>query len=212
MPPLAGKGKKGRDAARRSRSRNTTPSSVISGPLASATLSTTAYLGIDVSKLLVPSHVAYSDILDRHGGGGGIPDPKHLETLVADLKTLSQLAEIRGQACDAAMRDLSQRRKELLEEQREKEKAEREAEEIREKMKREAEEDDDEIRGRKVGKFKKRKDRSSVREERPPAHGVHGVARQDGLDVPMEGTFIHGFQRVQKVPRTVSNSPFLHLQ
>jgi transcriptional adapter 3 len=191
MPPLAGKGKsKGREA-RRSRSRNTTPSSVLSGPLASTSPLTTAYLGIDVSKLLVPSYVAYSDILDRQGGGGGIPDPKHLETLVADLKSLSQLAETRGQACDAAMRELSQRRKELLEEQREKEKADREAEEVREKMRREAEDDDDEIRGRKIGKLKKRKDRSSVRDERPPAHGAHGTTRQDGLDVPMEGTFLH---------------------
>ena len=135
----------------------------------------------------------------------GIPDPKHLESLVADLKTLSQLAEVRGQACDAAMRELSQRRKELVEEQREKEKADREAEEIREKMKKEAEEDDDEIRGRKAGKLKKRKDRSSVREERPPAHGAHGLAGQDGLDVPMEGTFIMSINVYTKTPETLSS-------
>ena len=191
MPTLANKGKnKGRDGreARRSRSRNTTPSSVLSGPLASPSSTTTAYLGIDVSKLVVPSHVSYADLLERHGGGGGIPDVDNLKKLADELTKLGNLAATRGQACDMAMRELSQRRKELLEEQQEKEKAEREAEEVREKMRREADDDDDDIRGRKAVKIKKRKERSSVREERPPAHGSHGVARQDGLDVPMEGT------------------------
>jgi transcriptional adapter 3 len=75
-----------------------------------------------------------------------------------------------------------------LEEQREREKAEREMEEVREKMKRDVEDEDDEIRGRKSGKVKKRKDRSSVRDERPLVHGAHGLVKQDGLDVLMEGT------------------------
>ena len=52
-------------------------------------------------------------------------------------------------------------------------------------LKKEAEEEDDEIRGRKGGKVKKKKERSIAREERPLARGAHGLARQDGLDLPL---------------------------
>lgn len=188
MPPLGNKGKsKGGRDARSSRSRNTTPSSVVSAPLSSTT-QTTAYLDIPVSSLSIPTSITYDDILERHGGSGGIPDPKHLEALANDLKKLSQMAETRGQACDGGMRELASRRKERVEEEREREQAKQEAEE-KENLKRAAEEDE-ESRSRKAVKPKKRKERSSIREERPLVHGAHGVARQDGIDVNMKGTFL----------------------
>ncbi len=188
MPPLGGKGKgKGREA-RRSRSRNTTPSSVVSAGVSIGS-SNTAYLDSSIASLMVPTNITYDDILERHGGGGGIPDPKHLEALAADLKILGQLAETRGKACDKGMRELAVRRKERLEGEREKERATHEAEE-KEKMKREAEEVDARI-GRKGGKLKKSKDRSVLREERPLTHGAHGLARQDGMDTQMTGKSIN---------------------
>ena len=185
MPPLGGKGKsKGREG-RQSRSRNTTPSSIVSLS-ASIGPSTTAYLDIPIGHLMVPTNINYDDILERHGGGGGIPDPKHLETMANDLKTLSQLAETRGQACDGGMRELAKRRKEKVEEEREREQATREAGE-KESIKRAAEDDDD-TKGRKKNKVKKPvRERITAAEERPLTHGAHGLARQDGLDLPIKG-------------------------
>lgn len=187
MPPLAGKSKpKARDG-RQSPSRNTTPSSIASLPFTVAVLSTasTAYLDIPISSLVLPPNITYDDILERHGGGGGIPDPKNLELMASDLNSLSISAETRGQACDGAMRELAKRRKERIEADRMREIASREAEE-KEILKRVAEEDDD---GgcKKTRRLKKRKDRINVKEERPLAHGAHGVARQDGGDLPVKG-------------------------
>jgi transcriptional adapter 3 len=176
MPP-ANKGKgKSRDA-RQSRSRNTTPSSGLSASTATGASSVPGYLDNDVSKLFSASTVQYSDILERLGGGGNIPDPKTLELLSEHLKTLSQLADARGDICNAGMRELSQRRKEVLEDQREQE-MERDAEE-RVKMKREADDDEDGSRALKGGKLKKRKERPS-KDERPLAVGAHEMTRQDG--------------------------------
>ncbi|KAL2001683.1 hypothetical protein VTN02DRAFT_1404 [Thermoascus thermophilus] len=173
--PIANKGKgKGREV-RQSRSRNTTPSSGLSASTATGVSSVPGYLDSDVSQLLVPSTVQYSDILERFGGGL-IPDSKSLEVLAEQLKTLSQLAEARGDACNAGMRELSQRRKEVVEDQREQELLEEE----RVKMKREAEDEEEGGRALKGGKLKKRKERGTVKEERPLTHGAHEVTRQDG--------------------------------
>jgi transcriptional adapter 3 len=130
--------------------------------------------------------VQYSDILEKLGGSGQIPEAKSLEFLVEQLKTLSQFAEARGDACNAGMRELSQKRKEIQEEQREREQVDRDVEE-RLRMKREAEDDEDEGRALKGGKLKKRKERGTVKEERPLSHGAHAVARQDGVDVKTDG-------------------------
>ncbi|MCJ1229817.1 Transcriptional regulator [Toensbergia leucococca] len=198
MPPLGGKGKsKGREG-RQSRSRNTTPSSIVSLS-ASIGPSTTAYLDIPIGHLMVPTNINYDDILERHGGGGGIPDPKHLETMANDLKTLSQLAETRGQACDGGMRELAKRRKEKVEEEREREQATREAGE-KESIKRAAEDDDD-TKGRKKNKVKKPvRERITAAEERPLTHGAHGLARQDGLDLPIKEEVIESRRPKKKGP------------
>jgi transcriptional adapter 3 len=174
--PSANKGKgKGREV-RQSRSRNTTPSSGLSASTATGASSVPGYLDNDPSKLFSPSTIQYADILERLGGGGTIPDSKTLELLSEHLKTLSQLADERGDICNAGMRELSQRRKEVLEDQREQE--ERDAEE-RVKMKREADDEEDGSRALKGGKLKKRKERAS-KEDRPLAVGAHEIARQDG--------------------------------
>ncbi|MCJ1425483.1 Transcriptional regulator, partial [Sticta canariensis] len=186
MPPMGGKSKaKARDG-RQSPSRNTTPSSNISIPISIAGPLTTVYLEIPTEYLTIPTPTNYDDILERHGGGGGIPDPKLLEIMANDLNVLSQLADTRGQACDGAMREISKRRKERREEERAREQANREAEE-KESLKRAAE-DEEEARGRKGAKVKKRKERSNVREERPLTHGAHGLARQDGSDLPAKAS------------------------
>ena len=142
---------------------------------------------------MIPTNISYDDILERHGGAGGIPDPSHLTIMAKDLKQLSELASVRSDTCNAGMRALSEKRKEAIEEERqmEQEARAREAEEREtlKMLKKEVEEEDDESRGRKGGKPKKKKERSIVREERPLAHGAHGLARQDGLDLPLKGTF-----------------------
>ena len=192
MPPAIKNGKsKGREG-RQSRSRNSTPSSIASAPLVSTTPSHTSYLEIPIGNLMVPSNISYDDILERHGGAGGIPDPNHLTTMAKDLKQLCDLASTRNETCNAGMRALAEKRKDVLEEEREREQREqasraREAEE-RETLKRKSDDEDEDGRGRKGSKVKKRKESSAVREERPPNHGAHGLARQDGLDLPLKGT------------------------
>lgn len=178
--PSANKGKgKGRDV-RPSRSRNTTPSSSFSAGPPTAT-SAASYLDNDASKLFVPATVQYAEILDRMGGVGPIPDSKSLESLMDHLKTLSQLAETRGDACNASIRELSQKRKEVVDD----------AEPLegeRVKMKREADDEEEDSRALKGGKLKKRKERgSSSKEDRPLTHGAHDVARQDGGETKIEG-------------------------
>lgn len=176
--PMANKSKgKGRDS-RQSRSRNTTPSSGLSASTTTgASTSVPGYLDNDLSKLFSGVSVHYADLLEQSGGGGHIPDIKTLELIGEHLKTLSQIADTRGDTCNAGMRELSQRRKEVIEDQREQE-MERDAEE-RVKMKREADDDEEGSRAFKGGKLKKRKERPP-KEDRPLAVGAHEVARQDG--------------------------------
>lgn len=191
MPPLATKGKgKARVDARRSRSRNTTPNSSISTSAMPSAPALTAYLGIDTARLLVPAVPQYADMLEKLELKQGVPEPKHLDILVEQLRQLSEAAEARSQACHTAMTALSDKRKEIAEQERERERQEREAENKRARIRKEAEEADDDAVVRKAGKLKKRKDRPTVREERPMAHGAHEVARQDGVNVKQEGEHI----------------------
>lgn len=178
--PLANKGKgKGRDG-RRSRSRNTTPSSVISAGTGPVIPSVTPYLEVDTSKLHVPSHPQYGDILDRLDTKSGVPEPKHLETLVEQLRQLSEAAEARAQVCDAAMRELADKRKAIADEERERERIDHELELRKAKAKRDTEERSDGAGGKRAPKPKKRKERSEVLEEKL-AH------ISDGVEVKVEG-------------------------
>ena len=192
MPPAVGKTKPKGKEGRQSRSRNTTPSSSVSAPLTSTIPSHTAFLDLPVSSLEIPTNISYESVLERHGGGGGIPDPNHLETISNDLKTLAALANTRSDVNTKGMRSLSERRKQILEQEREREReqvARNRADEERKSLKREVEEEEEEEeeRERRDGRVKKKKERSTGRGERPPKHGAHGLARQDGLDLPLEG-------------------------
>lgn len=180
--PSANKGKgKGRDV-RPSRSRNTTPSSGFSAAPTATSAPPTSYLDNDASKLIVPTTVQYADILERMGGVGPIPDSRSLESLVEHLRSLSQSAEARSDACNAGIRELSQKRKEVVDEPESFDGSERV------KMKREMEEDDEESKPSKSGKLKKRKERgSSSKEERPLTYGAHEIGRQDGAETKVEG-------------------------
>lgn len=184
MPPLNGKASKpkGREG-RHSRSRNTTPISSISASSSAPLQTHTAYLEIPLSSLMVPTNMSYDDILERYGGSS-IPDTKSLETMITDLETLKALASARADVCNTAFRALSERRKDILEEQSIREQAARETEE-RESLKRAAE-DDESAQARKGSKLKKRKERATSK-DRPMAVGAHGVARQDGLEGPVSG-------------------------
>jgi hypothetical protein len=176
MPPTLNSKSKGKAREpRRSRSRNTTPSSGLS--TVAAPLSAAGYLDTDVSQLLMPGTVQYSDVLEKLQGSGQIPDSKTLESLVENLNALSELADLRGDTCNAGMRELSQRRKEL-----ERELMDREVGEMM-KVKVEADEEEG-VRASKGSKLKKKKEKagSTAKEERPLTHGAHGLARQDGLD------------------------------
>ena len=177
MPPVGNKSKGKVKENRQSRSRNTTPSSVLSASgSTSAAAATTAYLEIPTASLMIPSNLQYDDLLEQLAGIGGIPDPKNLETLANDLRTLSDLAATRETACEGAVRNIVLRRKMKLEEE-----MELSSREVEEKagLKRSAEDDDAE-KSAKAGKLKKRKEQAKPREERPLTHGAHGVARQDG--------------------------------
>ncbi|KAJ5157091.1 uncharacterized protein N7482_008191 [Penicillium canariense] len=175
--PSAYKSKgKGRDA-RQSRSRNTTPSNAGGAPGVAVPL-IPSYLENDVTKLIDLANGQYTDLLDLVAGPN-IPDSKTLETLVEHLKSLSDMADARGDACNAGMREMSQKRKEVMEDQE----LSREVGE-RAKLKRETEDDDDQVH---KGKLKKRKERSSTKEERPLSHGAHELARQDGAETKIEG-------------------------
>lgn len=181
MPPApAHKGKgKGRDV-RQPRSRNTTPNSSFSSSNPAVVLFPPRYLENDVSKLLVPSSTQYAEVLDRTSGIGPIPDSKSLGALMDQLKSLGQMAEERKDVCNAGLKELSQRRKEVVEDLDVGD---------RTKVKRETEEDEEAGQGHKGGKLKKRRERGSFKEEmeRPLTHGSHEVARQDGAETKVEG-------------------------
>lgn len=196
MPPT-NKGKGKARETKRSPSRNTTPSSRISASPALSAPPPACYLDNDATKILVPSTSQYNDVLERVGSGGPIPEQKSLQSLVEHLKTLSQAAEARGDACNAGMRELAQRKKEVHDDRRSQDQVDRVSPEDRLKMKREVDDDDEDTRVTKGGKVKKRKDRGVPKEERPLTHGAHGVSRQDGTSSKAEGKlFIPTFKLV----------------
>ncbi|KAI4117534.1 MAG: hypothetical protein LQ345_002260 [Seirophora villosa] len=180
MPQFGGPSKTRSRDGRHSRSRNTTPVSNISIAINANAASHTSYLGTDIGSLMVPTNVTYDHLLNQHGGGQGIPDPASLNQMVDNLKLLAQLAEERSRVCNAGTGELSKRRKGRVEDEHRLDQENRDREE-KASFKRAAEEED--VRGRKSLKTKKvKKERSTVREERPLAVGAHGLARQDGRE------------------------------
>ncbi|KAH7319045.1 histone acetyltransferases subunit 3-domain-containing protein [Rhexocercosporidium sp. MPI-PUGE-AT-0058] len=172
LPSQKGTGKKGRD--RQSRSRNTTPSI-----MSQSDPEETAYLRIPLQAFQTDEGI------DNYGSGKekDIPGSKELEGLCERLGKLVTIADARGAVADRGMRTVVGLRKERLEEIE----TERLDEEDKERLKKNAL--DEEERGRhKASKVKKRKDASTAREERPLAHGAHGLAAQDGTHHPGQFT------------------------
>lgn len=172
---------------RQSQSRNTTPGSIVSVPVSVIGPSNTMHPDASMGGLVESNTTNYEDILGRHSGGG-IPDPRQLEHMARDLTNIDRQADLKGETFDTIIRELIRLQKDRIEEEREREKQKRELEE-KELLKRVAEEEDD-AKGRRVTKPKKpKKDRSDLREERPLTHGAHGLARQDGLNLPGKGIY-----------------------
>lgn len=156
MPPLgsASKGKGKTKDARRSRSRNTTPSSVISagtGPVTTGP-TTTPLLDLDLNRLLVsskPNYAEATDYLDSHGVKA---EPKLLHDIIEQLKHLSESAEKRIESCEKAIRLIHEQKKDLESDQQDRE---RQAEHARRQKARKEE-------SQKNPKAKKRKDRTET--------------------------------------------------
>lgn len=167
---------------RQSQSRNTTPGSIVSVPISTVGPSNPIHSDTSTAG---PIELHYEDILGRHSGGG-IPELRHLEQITRDLLSIDHHGFELGEIFDTTMRECERVRKYRWHEEEEKERMRREAEE-RENLKRAAEDEDD-ARGRRTTKPKKlKKERSDMREERPLTHGAHGLARQDGSDLPVKG-------------------------
>jgi len=118
------------------------------------TPSTTPFLQLDTSKLLVPPHPSYADILDRLETKPSNLEPKQLQDIIDQLKQLSDAAEKRVDSCEKAIRIIHDQLKDLDSEHKERE---RQAEHIRrQKAKKE------ESSSQKNLKAKKRKDRETT--------------------------------------------------
>ncbi|EHY54749.1 Transcriptional regulator [Exophiala dermatitidis] len=155
MPPLGsggkGKGKHQQRDARRSRSRNTTPSSVLSTGTTVAGPTTTPLLELETSRLLVSPKPNYSEIIDYLETHGTRLEPKSLHDIIDQLKHLSESAEKRAESCEKAIRLIHEQKKELESDQQHRE---REAEQARRVKARK-----EEAHSQKNPKAKKRKDR-----------------------------------------------------
>lgn len=151
MPPLGSASKskgKSRDG-RRSRSRNTTPSSVLSAGTAPAGPTTSPLLELELSKLLVSSRPTYSEIIDQLESHGTRLEPKSLHDIIDQLKHLSDSAEKRAESCEKAIRVIHEQKKDIESDQQDRE---RQAEQARRAKARKEE-------SQKNTKAKKRKDR-----------------------------------------------------
>lgn len=188
MPPGKGTKNKFKDN-RRSQSRNTTPSSVVSGPVSVVTpqdVETTAYLKLPLNNLTIPANLMYEDIADRNGGASGIPDPRSLENLAVSLRALQKVASNREAVFDGTMRELVVKRKIVIEDERERAEELRDKEETEEKLRLKRAKEDEDDGSPVVPKFKKRKEMGKAKEDRPLAVGAHAVAKQDGTDPQRE--------------------------
>ncbi|EXJ85667.1 transcriptional adapter 3 [Capronia coronata CBS 617.96] len=184
MPPLgsAGKGKGKTRDTRRSRSRNTTPSSVLSAGTVSAGPTTTPLLELETSKLLVSPKPNYTEIIDYLDTHGTKLEPKSLHDIIDQLKHLSESAEKRAESCEKAIRLIHEQKKELESDQQHRE---QEAEQARRAKARK-----DEAQSQKNLKAKKRKERpetfDSVEIKREDEPTKVKVSRATGTPGPVD--------------------------
>jgi transcriptional adapter 3 len=123
MPPLPGAAKrKHKDReARRSRSRNTTPSSVISSSTVAPIATHTPWLDLETAKLMVAGHPQYSDILDQLEVKPSNLEPRRLQEVIDQLKKLSDSAEKRVESCEKAIRLIHEQMRDIEADHKERE-------------------------------------------------------------------------------------------
>ncbi|RMD42423.1 hypothetical protein DV735_g2725, partial [Chaetothyriales sp. CBS 134920] len=155
----ASKGKHKAREARRSPSRNTTPSSVISTSTSTAVpplpplppaAASTPFLNLETTRLLVLPQPQYADILDQLEAKPSAIEPKRLQDIIEQLKTLGDHAENRVELCERAIRLIHEQMRDVESEHKDRE---RQADLARRSKARKEES------GSKNGKAKKRKDR-----------------------------------------------------
>ena len=173
MPPLgsASKGKNKNREGRRSRSRNTTPSSVLSAGTAPSGPTTTPLLELEVSRLLVSPKPNYAEIIDHLESHGSKLEPRSLHDIIDQLKHLSDSAEKRAELCEKAIRVIHEQKKDLESDQQDRE---RQAEQARRAKARKEE-------SQKNTKAKKRKDRTET---------------FDSVEIKKEGMFLDIYCRL----------------
>ncbi|KAJ9611257.1 Transcriptional regulator [Cladophialophora chaetospira] len=184
MPPLgsASKSKNKVRDGRRSRSRNTTPSSVISAGTAPLGPTTTPLLELEVSKLLVSAKPNYADIIDHLESHGSRFEPRLLSDIIDQLKQLSESAEKRAELCEKAIRVIHEQKKELDSDQQDRE---RQAEQARRTKARK-----EEATAQKNSKAKKRKERTEtfdsveIKKEDEPSKTKIGRVTPGPVDSP----------------------------
>lgn len=199
--PASKKGTQGKAGAtsknvhRRSTSRQTTPLTEASTTPATATPSAkdapaatmTPYLKTSTAAL-ISTDPSIETLIDRSNGSAARPgDPptvRELRMLHDTIRdTVNRFMSKRGEVCDRSMRQLVQRRKERLQEEREQEAA-RDAERARVKR-----EEERSAKDKKTTSKKRHADEMDVdadekeRKEALPNVGAHGLARQDGVGV-----------------------------
>ncbi|USW53765.1 Putative histone acetyltransferase subunit 3 [Septoria linicola] len=184
-----------RNAHRRSSSRQTTPLTEASTTPATATPSAkdapsatmTPYLKTSTAAL-ISSDPSIEALIDRSNASvarpGDPPTVRELRMLHDTIRdTVNRFMSKRGEVCDRSMRQLVQRRKERLQEEREQEAA-RDAERARVKR-----EEERAAKKEKNSSKKRSADEMDVdgdekeRKEALPSVGAHGLARQDGVGV-----------------------------
>lgn len=159
MPPLgsASKSKNKQKDARHSRSRNTTPSSVLSASAIASAPSTTPFLQLDTSRLLVASQPSYAEILDRLEIKPSNLEPRQLQDVIEQIKHLNDSAEKRIDSCEKAIRVIHDQLKDLDSEHKERERQAEQARRIKARK--------EDASSQKNNKAKKRKDRDTAEVE-----------------------------------------------
>lgn len=184
MPP-AGVRQRPRDG-RQSQSRNTTPGSVSVKIVNNS--GTNPTVPSEVPPDAQVTELSYEESLWRHSGPG-VPDLRVLEMIGKDLTSLELQAGTKGEALDILMRECSEVQRARLDE---KERVKRVAEE-KVPFKRFTDDDSD-AKASRTPKPKKQKKGSDSKEERPLTHGAHGLARQDGVELPSRGRYLVGIE------------------
>ncbi|KAI1620933.1 transcriptional adapter 3 [Exophiala viscosa] len=185
MPPLgsASKSKGKKVDARRSRSRNTTPSSVLSAGAAPSGPTTTPLLELETKHLIVSPKPNYGEVIDYLETHGTKFEPKSLHDLIDQLKHLSDSAEKRAESCERAIRLIHEQKKEIDSDHQERE---RQAEQARRTKARK-----EESQSQKNPKAKKRKDRPETfdsveikREDEPSKIKMRSTGTPGPVDSP----------------------------